>query len=143
MTKSRTYRVVCLIFEPSIIPCTICFGCLEMVLVAQLLPDDQNTRGLGQGCNHALPLRGGRCTGAVFQLCTRVATPLSSKSIIAPRPPGYNSYTDKLYLPLRSRAKQFSINCKSGRKAGEKNNNSSDFINENSQFRFFPIGFQN
>ena len=56
-----------------------CFGCLEFVLVARLLLlDGHNTRDIGQGCTDALPLRGGRCTGAVAQLRTRVATPVSS-----------------------------------------------------------------
>ena len=42
-----------------------CFGCLEFALVAQLLLDDHNTLDIGQGYTDALPLRGGRCTGAV------------------------------------------------------------------------------
>ena len=41
--------------------------------------DGHNTRDIGQGYyTDALPLRGGRCKGAVSQLCTRVATPVSS-----------------------------------------------------------------
>ena len=55
-----------------------CFGCLEFVLVAQLLLHGHNIRDIGQGYTAALPLRGGRCTGAVSQMCTRVATPVSS-----------------------------------------------------------------
>ena len=46
-------------------PLRCCFGCLEFVLVAQLLLDGHNTRDIGQGYADALPLRGGRCTGAV------------------------------------------------------------------------------
>ena len=60
-------------------PLDCCFDCLEFVLVAQLLLDGHNTRDIGQGYYaDALPLRGDRCTGAVSQLCTRVATPVSS-----------------------------------------------------------------
>ena len=65
----------------------ICFG------TAAAAGQPHNTRDIGQGFTDALPLRGGRCTGAVSQLCTRVATPVSSWSVIAHRPPVYNPYT--------------------------------------------------
>ena len=68
-----------------------CFGCVEFGLVAQLVLDGHNTRDIGQGYTDALTFRGGRCTGGVSHLCTRVATPVSS-SVIAHSEPVYNPY---------------------------------------------------
>lgn len=58
----------------------------NLVLVAQLLLDGRNIRDIRQGYPDALPLLGGRRTGAV-------TTPVSFLPVTAHIPPVYNAYT--------------------------------------------------
>ena len=66
--------------------------------VEQIQQPSWSYNAISKGYTDVLPLRGGRCTGDVSPLCTRVATPVSLWSVIAHRPPVYNPYTVLLCL---------------------------------------------